>query len=154
MKSKEELLAYKREQYQKHREHNLIASKEYYQQHRERKSETRQLWSSTNKERLQEIRRNWKQNNKDKVKTSKLLRKAKEKGILFKLTAAQTEEVLSRGCFFADNTCSGPLTVAHDTPVSKGGNTTRGNTFCLCLSHNSRMQTKQLKDLLKQKHLF
>lgn len=44
----------------------------------------------------------------------------------------------------------GRLTIAHDIPVSKGGNTTRANVFCLCQSHNSRMYQNTLAQELKQ----
>lgn len=81
-------------------------------------------------------------------------RRSKKATTLSTLTARQAREILATGCFFSDNTCSGPLTIAHDIPVSKGGNTTRGNTFCLCKSHNSRMHTHTLADQIRQLTLF
>lgn len=69
------------------------------------------------------------------------------------LTEREVKAMKAAGCFFADNTCSGPLAIAHDVPVVKGGNTTRGNTFVLCRHHNSEMHTRSLAEMLVQKHL-
>ena len=46
------------------------------------------------------------------------------------------------------------LTLAHDIPVSRGGETTRENCFSLCRSCNSRMHTKTWNEFvnMEEKH--
>lgn len=71
------------------------------------------------------------------------------------LTPAQGEEILQAGCFFEGNgECGDPLVLAHNVPLSKGGNTTKANIFCLCKRHNSQMGTKSLSEMLSQGEFF
>lgn len=152
----------------------------YYQANKEKVAQRAKVWKRNNPDKVRESNRKYQQTHpeteqakkaryraahpeKDKeyrdahpesARERKLRRRAKEANSVSSLTAADERAIKKAGCFFADETCAGPLTIAHDTPVANGGNTTRGNTFCLCRKHNQKMATKSLKDKLKQLFLL
>jgi len=73
--------------------------------------------------------------------------RARRKDTFCNLSANQALELLT-GCFFCGS--KEDLALAHDIPVSKGGDTTKGNCFCLCRKCNSHMGDKDLSEMLAQ----
>jgi hypothetical protein len=109
---------------------------------------TTRKWRASHPDKVQSDNRKWQNANPDKVREYKLKRRDRKYNTINSLTKEQEQEILKAGCMFCGSHDN--LSLAHDTPVSQGGNTTRGNTFCLCRPCNSKMHTKSLKDLLKQ----
>lgn len=108
-------------------------------------------WRANHPDKVSEYNKKYASENRDKTRARKLLRRARKSDTISNLTRDQEKEILASGCFICgthDN-----LSIAHDIPVSKGGNTTRANTFCLCRKHNSKMYTKTLNDILEQQSL-
>jgi hypothetical protein len=113
---------------------------------------SREYYAARSEESLEakrEAARRWYQNPENRRKHDQE-RRARKTNTFVDLTDQERREILQAGCLFADGTCDGPLSIAHDKPVSKGGNTTRGNVFCLCKKHNSKMRTKTLAETIKQ----
>ncbi len=78
-------------------------------------------------------------------------RRARKAKAIDDLTTEQAAEILAAGCLFCGT--HDDLTIAHDIPIAKKGNTTRANTFCLCMTCNRKMYTKTLAQTIKQKFL-
>jgi hypothetical protein len=87
--------------------------------------------------------------NPEKIAEKDARRRARESNTLCTLTKSEIREMKAAGCMFCGS--GEDLVIAHDTPVSKGGHTTRGNTFCLCATCNRQMSAKDLQQTLKQK---
>lgn len=113
----------------------------------------RKLYYERSREKQIEYGRAWRKAHPEKGAQRYARMRAERSNTIVSLTAEQIKEMKKVGCLFADGTCRGFLSVAHDTPFSLGGNTTRGNTFILCKRHNSMMHTKSLKEMLVQKEL-
>lgn len=125
----------------------------YKQKNPDKVREWRTSWAKNNRDKENARHRRWSKHNPDKVREVLHIRRARKANTLVTLTRQQEREILATGCFFADDDCSGPLSIAHDMPISKGGQTTRGNLFCLCRRHNARMQAKTLAETIKQTSL-
>jgi 5-methylcytosine-specific restriction endonuclease McrA len=119
-------------------------------------------YREANREALREMNRLYYKNNADAMKERARLRrkaypedkrraqrkrKAMRNNTLYDLTRAQHDAILARPCEFCGST-EYP-TLAHDIAVSKGGDTTLSNVFCLCRSCNSRMKTKTKQEVLQ-----
>jgi 5-methylcytosine-specific restriction endonuclease McrA len=137
--------------------------RKYRESHPESGKVARRLWQIANKEKMLAATRKWraahpetvKANNKKWIETHradayqyKRQRRAKQSNTIATLTKEQAEQLYAAGCMFCGSHEN--LTIAHDNPVSNGGNTTLGNCFCLCQPCNSKMHTKSLSDVLKQ----
>ncbi len=133
--------AYDRRYHQEHHERVLERMNEYYAEHRE---EIQKQQSSSIKRKERHNR--WIRENPQKAGNH--LRREREKDILYDLTRDDIERIKAAGCFICGSHAD--LTIAHDKPVAKGGNTTRGNVFCLCRACNARMGTKTLAQKIKQ----
>lgn len=120
-------------------------------------------WAAEHKDKMLEYRRKWRKKHPEsdikvglrqralypeKYAVRRHTRRASRSNTLYLLTPEQEKEILKTGCLFCGSDKN--LTVAHDTPVIKGGATTRGNCFCLCKSCNSKMNTKTLAQTIKQ----
>lgn len=156
---------YDKKHYQENKERIKETVKQYRESNPERVKKTFANWYKKNKTRVIANIKKWQSDNPEKVKemshrkyikhparfaNSRAVRRAHMARVVADLTDQDIQEILEKGCFFADNTCKGSLSLAHDNPVSKGGNTTRANIFCLCRSHNTRMSTKPLKSMISQ----
>jgi 5-methylcytosine-specific restriction endonuclease McrA len=75
-------------------------------------------------------------------------RRARERNGVADISTEDARAILACGCLFCGSKEN--LRLAHDQAVSKGGNTTRGNLFCLCHRCNSKMGTKMLHEMLTQ----
>ena len=80
----------------------------------------------------------------DKRKSSRK-RKSMRRQAICELSVKEIHELLKE-CLFCKSKDN--LTLAHNIPVSRGGNTTKENTFCLCVSCNSRMNTNTIEELI------
>jgi hypothetical protein len=72
------------------------------------------------------------------------IRRKRTNSAICDLTKDDIVKIKSCGCLSCgamDN-----LTIAHNVPVAKGGDTTKDNCFCLCRSCNGRMHTKTLDE--------
>lgn len=108
-------------------------------------------WHLSHPEKMGEYERKWRLAHRENKRAAQARRKARKANTVSNLTPQQISAILVRGCLFASlDDCEGPLTLAHDVPVSKGGNTTEANVFCLCGQHNSQMGTRALAELLSQ----
>lgn len=120
----------------------------YRAAHPEQSNKFTQNWRANNRERNRHNQRQWYKEHPEKARIWSHNQRALRAGVLSTLTESQEKEILEKGCLFCGT--HDDLTIAHDTPVIKGGNTTRGNCFCLCRACNSKMHTKSLKEILKQ----
>lgn len=123
--------------YRQHKEEVLAANRRYHEEHKD--------------ERREYLKR-WKASHPDKVKSLHQKRRGLKQAVVSNLSTADARELLRSGCFFCGSLER--LTIAHDIPLARRGNTTRGNVFCLCQSCNSKMHTKTLPEMIKQKELF
>jgi len=121
----------------------------------EKEQERKREYYLANSEKVKQATREWKLANPESEKARLAKRRARRANTLSNLTPQEINSILSQGCFFVDlGDCKSPLTLAHNIPVSKGGNTTIANIFCLCHRHNSQMGTKSLSEMLTQLELF
>lgn len=89
--------------------------------------------------------------NPERSRARNAKRRARKAQTLCDLSMDDQKDILARGCLFAHlGDCEGSLALAHDVAVSKGGNTTRANVFCLCNRHNGQMHTKGLAEMMTQ----
>ncbi len=108
-------------------------------------------WRQANPEKRREYQRKWKQAHLENGRASEARRKARQANTVDALTLEETTAILARGCFFLHlGDCEGQLCIAHNIPISKGGNTTEANVFCLCRRHNLQMRTKSLSEMFGQ----
>lgn len=160
---------YYKEYWKKHRAERARYDRQYKEKHPDAVANRKREWRRANPEKVtahkhrshqahresnNEKTRQWRQQNPGRVSLLNHRRRDRESNTVTALRADDITAMLKSGCFFADDSCSGPLTVAHDVPIAKGGHTTRGNTFVLCRHHNSEMHTKSLSEMLVQKGLF
>lgn len=132
-----------------------LANPEYQRKWRlanpEKVREQTRRWNLENPERKREAERRWKLANPDKRRLYQARRKARKADTMVNLRVDEVNTIIRGGCFFSHlGDCNGPLTLAHDVPISKGGNTTEANIFCLCRRHNSQMQRKTLAEIFGQ----
>lgn len=179
--NKEKMVGYNREYYETHHEEILAQHRIWYGVHKDERQRISRENYWANRARRLEYSHRWRQNNKDyshkwreanvekarqivreyfkrhpEVNASKARKyMARKSQVVFDLTPESTAEILALGCFFKPlGDCDGPLAIAHNVPLSKGGNTTAGNTFCLCRRHNSMMRTKTLDKMFTQLPLW
>jgi hypothetical protein len=141
-------------------------ARKWYQANKEKAAEIRRNWRLNNPDKVREYSNDWKQEHPEAIKESKRqwalrnveklreknrARRAAKTNTVVTLSEQEATEIMRAGCFFCHSHTD--LTIAHDTPIVKGGNTTRGNVFCLCRSCNSKMHAFTLKDMLKQSTL-
>ena len=143
---------YMKEYYQRKRDEKLLKAKQYREANPEKVKAGLKKWYEKNKAKVIAKAQEWDKNHPDNAKKRVQARLARKQNAISNLSDDDVRRILEKGCLFCG--AKEDLTLAHDTPLSKGGNTTKGNIFCLCRSCNSQMSTKQLKDLLKQKNLF
>jgi hypothetical protein len=122
--------------YREHRQEVLQRSKEYAKQHRAQ---------------IAEYERKYCKSHPERNATKYIERRAREKATIDDLTTRDIKTIKSFGCFFCGSKTH--LTIAHDIPVAKKGNTTRANTFCLCSTCNAMMKTYTLSEMLEQQLL-
>jgi hypothetical protein len=162
---------YSRKYRAEHRDKNLVAVHKWQATHRETKRAVARRWRANNPEKAREIIRksylkfrdahperakekrrkhdiNWRATHPEQISLNNSRRRAYKAETYTDLTSTQIKEIKRSGCLFCGT--YDDLTIAHDTPISKKGNTTRGNCFCLCRSCNSAMTTKSLAQKLKQ----
>lgn len=163
---KDEIAAYKKRWYQDHktqqkrnmdlwRKENISKVKErvkknYWSNREKDLQDSHDRYTKNREQRINYVEQ-WQKQNPAKVHAYRAKRRYAITNSIADLTAEQAASILEKGCLFCGT--HKDLTIAHDTPVVKGGNTTRGNLFCLCRSCNSSMKTKSLKEILKQKLL-
>ena len=121
---------------------------QYYQKHRKKELEYANQYRLENPDKVKAAQKRWSDNNPDKQRANCQRRRARKAITVCDLTPEQSDAILSTGCFFCGSMDN--LTLAHDTPVVRGGNTTPGNIFCLCRSCNSSMGTKTLSETIGQ----
>lgn len=158
-RNREKANGYARTYYLAHREQIMARSKAYYLAHREHCRERNRQWQNDNPERMKEMRKASALRHIDTTRRVHRLaqqrRNARKAKIIDNLTKEQMQEIISRGCFFSNlGNCEGPLSIAHDIPIGKNGNTTFANLFCLCRRHNGMMRTKTLAEMVDQLGLF
>lgn len=112
-------------------ESQRASNQAYYAAHAEEMRQRAQLRRATHPE--------------DKRRSS-ALRKARRRATVCALNSREIEAIRSQPCHLCGATEK--LTLAHDMPVSRGGATTQENCFSLCVSCNSRMGTKTLREYL------
>lgn len=169
--------AYDREYYIIHREEKCARSRQWSADN----PEYQKQWARANPEKCAKYKRQWRADNPEhcrqyfrqyyaehiekyrehqkrryrehpqKYAEQKRRRRARKAKTVDNLTTEQTTGILARGCWFCDATEG--LALAHDIPISGGGNTTAGNTFCLCRSCNAKMATKSLSETIQQLRL-
>ena len=155
-----------REGHRRYRQANQEKTREYRLANRGKQREYNRKYRFANREKLlkynhdyrlahpeEELERGrkWHQAHPQASQQYKARRRARKANTVSDLTPGEITAILSRGCFFAHlGDCEGPLCIAHDVPISREGNTTRGNVFCLCRRHNSMMHTKSLSQMLTQ----
>jgi 5-methylcytosine-specific restriction endonuclease McrA len=146
---------YQSEHLDKHRE----ASKRYYETHRKLCIQRNLAWQSRHHDKVLETDRRYKTNHPEEIRKRYIKyrrdhpelnakyctqRRSRFNSVICDLTREEILEMKSKGCLACDTKTT--LTIAHNVPISKGGNTTRNNCFCLCKSCNSRMGTKTLEE--------
>ena len=109
-------------------------------------------WDKMHPDKIREYKRKWNHNNPEKCNLIKKRRIARMSNTIINLSSQQIVDIKKTGCLFCGSMSD--LVVAHDTPVAKGGNTVRGNLFCLCRSCNLTMNVKTLAEMIRQKTLF
>lgn len=143
----EEQQEYQRNYYSAHRE-ELI---EYYRNYRLSHREYRHEQYLTYHEEYRKYQNKWALAHPEGRRSRQARRRARKANTVDTLTTQETATILAQGCLFRHlGDCDGSPTLAHDIPISKGGNTTEANLFCLCARHNSLMRTKSLSDLFSQ----
>ena len=111
---------------------------QYNQEHREEKRGNKRRWAEAHPERARQQSRN-----------HDMRRRAKEAETNYQpLSPEEREALLAPGCFFCGS--REDLSVAHDTPVVKGGDTVLPNLLCLCRSCNSQMGIRSLPEVIEQ----
>ena len=100
--------------------------------------------------------RRWQKKNPEKVKAIGHQARANRRAQMANtnvetLSLDDINRILEKGCFFCGS--HERLEMAHDIPVSKGGDTTRPNLFCLCRKCNAKMGVKNLSEVLSQAQL-
>lgn len=126
-------------------------ARQYQKEHPEQGAKARQASYQKYREQRNEYSRNYARQNPEIMIAKVRRRRARMQSTNYDLIPEQTQQVLSFGCFFASlGDCEGPLCIAHDIPLSEGGDTTLGNVFCLCRRHNSMMRTKTLSEIVGQ----
>ena len=156
----EELRQYRHAYYEQNKERISKQSKEWHKKHRQRSKYLMAQWRENNRDRIcvyrreryQQFKLEHPEEYKERMKRSKMLRRAREFNALDTLTPDDIKRILSMGCYFCGT--HEDLTIAHNVPLARGGNTTKGYTFCLCRSCNSRMWIRTLAEVLVQKELF
>jgi len=154
---------YSKQYYANHREEILARSKQYYIDHREKKQarnkqyhiDHREKILASHKQRYKDdpgYLRRWHRDNPEKQTEYDRCKRAHRAETIDNLTVERVAAIKSNGCWFCGT--QDDLTLAHDIPVSKKGNTTIANVFCLCRSCNSSMYTKSLSETIEQLSLI
>lgn len=151
--NKERKVENRRKHYECNREKYIEQAQQWQKDHPEKTKEYKDKNRKSHQAERSEYNRQWRKDHPELLTAKYLRRRARQSKTLSTLTSDDIREMKKSGCFFADHTCKGHLAIAHDVPLSKGGNSTRANTFVLCQKHNSEMGTKSLKEMLIQKDL-
>lgn len=138
-----------------HREEIAGYDHRHYLAHRKENREYNQKWRLAHLTERREYQRRWTLEHRERTREYTRQRETFKAATINNLTISEAESLLAGACFFAQlGDCEGPLCIAHDIPVTKGGNTTRANVFCLCRRHNSWMRTRTLAELFQQLQLW
>lgn len=132
----------------KHREARLEKKREYHRTHKAQELAYERKY--VDKRRATGRKSYWKNVDESRIKMRirNQMRRAAKTNTQFALTLEEERALLKTGCMFCGT--HEKVTLAHDVPVSEGGMTVRGNVFCLCQSHNSKMWKRKLSDMLVQ----
>lgn len=138
-----------------HREERCENTRKWRLANPEKKQEIDRNWALANPERVRENIRKWKLANPERQRANERVQRARRRtrkaNTFESLTTEDIAAIMAHGCFFSSlGDCYGPLCLAHDVPLSKGGNTTEANVFCLCHRHNSQMGTRLLSEMIEQ----
>ena len=129
-----------------HRDSVSEYGKKYRADHKDDISEKYHQYYLDNHEAMLERARLRRQTHPEDKRRSSRRRKSAIRGSVCELTIDEIQEMMTV-CLFCGTTEN--LTLAHNIPVSRGGKTNKKNTFCLCASCNSRMNTKTLDELME-----
>lgn len=122
----------------------------YRAEHKDELSDSfRKYYLEHHDEMLERARKRRAEHPEDK-RVSSRKRKAIVRGSNCELTTREIRELLTE-CLFCGS--KEKLTLAHNIPVSRGGKTNKENTFCLCSSCNSRMNTMTLDELIDKRKI-
>lgn len=120
---------------------------DYYRKYRETHPERREI---------ERVRARERQQTEESYRQNRILisqrRRARKRATICTLGQDDVKTLEQFPCMFCGATEN--LTIAHDIPISRGGNTTRGNVFVLCMSCNCRMGTKSLAEIVEQGQLL
>lgn len=145
----EQIRAEKEKKRESGRVKRKVSRLRFTDKNRDRLYEEHRLWAAKHRTEILAYDRKRRAANPNEARANAARRRARKKATVSTLTKADIKAIFAKGCFICGT--MNRLSLAHDLPVSKGGNTTRGNTFCLCVSCNSKMRTKTLAELLIQK---
>ena len=135
----------------KNKEHHAEYAREYRKLHPDKQKASDQRYNTKHKTEKALRHKRYCQTHRDKIREISLRRTANKSNTYIDLTKEDREHILSFGCFFCGT--HEDLAIAHDIAVSKKGNTTRGNCFCLCRSCNSKMKAHPLCEMISQLEL-
>ena len=144
---RDEILEHHRQYYAAHREKRSVYNRQYHRNHSKEIAARRKLFCEAHPERA----RHYRETHRGEIAAKWRRRRALRAETVDTLTSDQSAVILAQGCWFCDATED--LTLAHNIPVSKQGNTTAGNVFCLCRRCNSSMATKSLSETIEQLEL-
>jgi len=153
---KEEIRANHRQYYLDHKAKMNAVSCQYRKDHREERAACDRKYYEAHKEEALAYQRQYYKDNPEKMRAQSKRRDAKRRARKANtnvegLSLDDINRILEAGCFFCES--KEGLTIAHDIPVSKSGDTTKPNLFCLCQSCNSKMGVKNLSEMLSQTRL-
>lgn len=134
-------------------EHTRLVARKWRRANTDKVRASDQRFRKTHPERVAEWSRRHSRAHPEQRRAIDARRRARKALTICDLSMVDQRKLLARGCFFGGQNCEGPLNLAHDVAVSKGGNTTLANVLCLCKRHNSMMGTKGLAEILIQRPL-
>ena len=147
--------AYRAAYYETHKERLKAYARKYYEIHKEEQRAVHRKWLEAHEEEQKAYRaaheemaacgHKWQQANPEKVAVHWQKRKARKLGAGGSFTAEEFQAL----CEKAGNRClccgsSGPLTIDHIVPLSRGGSNNIENIQPLCQSCNSSKGTKTI----------